>query len=216
MRVLKRLTGPARACAVSRRSRGRLCPVVSWDLNLGRTSAERRGYFRVAASPLCDVTPSRAAGRGLRSAALALIPALSRARRQSRETSPAAHSSGHLPFPSRRRRRSAQARPSGFPGYSRRFGPLVRRRLFRRPAPWRAARRGFRRAPRRASASLPFSLEPRCSLCRCSRAPACRAAPGWRSTWPGSTRCCYCSTGRRATRCGPGAEGPGGRDRWTG
>jgi hypothetical protein len=204
------------------RASGRLRPVVSWALNLGRTSAERRGHFRVPASPApCDVTLSRAEGRGLGAG-----PARQAARsesspqppRQSRETSPAAHSSGHLPFPSRRRRWSAQARPSGFPGYSRRFGPLVRRRLFRRPAPWRAARRGFRRAPRRASASLHSSWAPRCSLCRCSRAPACRAAPGWRSTWPDSTRCCCYSTGRRATRCGLSAEGPGpgGRDRWTG
>ena len=126
--------------------------------------------------------------------------------RRYRESSRAVRRSGRLLFPagvgSAVRRRGGRVSP----GYG--WG---RRPLVRRPAPWRAARRGLRRAPRRASASPPSCWAPRCSRCRCSRAPACRAAPGWRSTWPDSTHCCCCSTGRRATRCGPGwAEGRGG------
>lgn len=183
----------------------------SWDQG---SKLRMNFYFRTGLSPpLCRRQVVLATeGRGLRGRARlasnsgpqpCVASILARTRRR------LVPSSWYLPFPCRRRRRSAQARPSCFLGYSRLcFDPLVRRRLFRRPAPWRAVRRGFRRAPRRASASLPSCLAPRCSLCRCSRAPACRAAPGWRSTWPGSTRCCCCSTGRRATRCGPGAEGP--------
>uniref|UniRef100_A0A9L0K2K0 Protein-S-isoprenylcysteine O-methyltransferase n=2 Tax=Equus asinus TaxID=9793 RepID=A0A9L0K2K0_EQUAS len=140
---------------------------------------------------------SRRGGAWPRGGAFPPNSGASPAARRYRESSRAARSSGQLPFPAgvggAVRRRGGRVSQ----GYSQR---RRRRVLVRRPAPWRAARRGLRRALRRASASPPSCWAPRCSRCRCSRAPACRAAPRWRSTWPGSTRCCCCSTGRRATR----------------
>uniref|UniRef100_A0A8C0S568 Protein-S-isoprenylcysteine O-methyltransferase n=1 Tax=Canis lupus familiaris TaxID=9615 RepID=A0A8C0S568_CANLF len=140
------------------------------------------------------------AGRGLPGAGgagpLPPKPSAGRAARRYRESSREARGCRQRRFPAGGgggavRRRGGRVSP----GYSRR-----RRQLVGRPAPWRAARRGLRRAPRRASAWPPSCWAPRCSRCRCSRAPACRAARGWRSTWPDSTRCCCCSTGHRATR----------------
>lgn len=156
---------------------------------------------------------SRRGGAWPRGGAFPPNSGASPAARRYRESSRAARSSGQLLFPAgvggAVRRRGGRVSQ----GYSQR---RRRRVLVRRPAPWRAARRGLRRALRRASASPPSCWAPRCSRCRCSRAPACRAAPRWRSTWPGSTRCCCCSTGRRATRCRPrGAGGAGaGRCAW--